>query len=106
MVLEGASEPIKTPSHWMIYSDQINHGLSSSDLITDKETMATILRSKFMFMARYWQGARLALHVDRLSTHVLSAILCLAKVIDQDGCDVMRLTLPAQIFKQKNSRPN
>ena len=51
-----------------------------------------------MLVARYWQGARLALHVDRLSTHVLSAILCLAKVIDQDGCDVMRLTLPSRIF--------
>ena len=51
-----------------------------------------------MLVARYWQGARLALHVDRLSTHVLSAILCLAKVIDQDGCEVMRLTLPSRIF--------
>ena len=51
-----------------------------------------------MVVARYWQGARLALHVDRLSTHVLSAILCLAKVFDQDGCDVMRLTLPSRIF--------
>ena len=36
------------------------------------------------FIARYWEGARLALHVDRLSTHVLSAILCLAKVYDSD----------------------
>ena len=36
------------------------------------------------FLARYWEGARLALHVDRLSTHVLSAILCLAKVYDSD----------------------
>ena len=36
------------------------------------------------FLARYWEGARLALHVDRLSTHVLSAILCLAKVYDYD----------------------
>ena len=51
-----------------------------------------------MLVARYWQGARLALHVDRLSTHVLSAILCLAKVIDQDGCDVVMFTLPSRIF--------
>ena len=51
-----------------------------------------------MVVARYWQGAHLALHVDRLSTHVLSAILCLAKVFDQDESDVMRLTLPSRIF--------
>ena len=39
-----------------------------------------IVKLSWNALVRYWKGARLALHVDRLSTHVLSAILCLAKV--------------------------